>query len=179
MIKHFNRLLSRINRCCVKMPKRKHSPANVKIWSNLKWCVKISIHDLQTEMTTDYTMFVNSESQCQPSGLTYKEIEEVEKQELLHWLLCDVKNEVKTLRSFQAMMTAMELCQQSHDECVQQNHINQAVTSIVKELVALVEIFYKCQFSVAELRKMPTATFTQYQKHLNVFSEWFKRRCVL
>lgn len=175
----FNRYLTCVNRCCGKTPKGVYRPEHVGIWNDLVRCVEVNLHTLHEDATRDYGMWVIRESQCQPSGFTYEEMEKVEKQELVYWLLYDVKKNVRVLRSFKAMITAMELCQNSGDECMQQYYINQAVTSIVKELVALIDIFYKCQFSVAELRKMPTATFTQYQKHLNVFSEWFKRRCVL
>jgi hypothetical protein len=175
----FNRLLSRVNRNCEKTPKEKSSPEHDEIWDNFKGCVELDLSRLHRDATMEYNTWVIRESQCQPSNLNNDEQEEVEQQELLHSLMCDVEKQLRALWSFPAMKKAIEKCQKSHNVCEQQYCIELAVTSIVDELVALVDIFYKCSFSVTELRKMPVGTFAPYQKHLNVFSAWFKLRCVL
>lgn len=176
---HFDRWLSHVNSSCGETPKEKHCPEHDKIWDNFEGCVGLVLSRLHGDATHDYKMWVNFETQCQPNGLTDKEMKKVEEQELLYFLLCEVEKQLETLRPLPAMKEAMGLCQKSHDVCEKQHYIEMAVTRIVKELVALIGIFYKCLFSVTELHKIPAGTFAPYQKHLNVFSAWFKLRCVL
>ena len=138
------------------------------------------VASLQEDLTPLDAEFKGNEAMGKSNGFTEEEEEKVAREKRLFWLLASVIKNPQALLSFLHMIDAINKCQEADmDECEQGDIINEAVKSIVKDLVALFDIFYDCHFSLAELRKMPAATFIPYQKHLNVYSDWFVKECVL
>jgi len=150
----------------------------VDAWNNVFGSIQFALTDWIRDLLSLIRIAEYNDARREPIHLDAKDEADLERQQKLRWLIAELEKNPALLRSFLSMKEATY--KSMHDDsCDPDWYATSAAIQIVTELVELFDIFYKCEFSLAALQKIPAGTFAPYQKLLNVFWGWFAKNLVL